>query len=215
MKRWLAGVITGIGLLTAVNVVGAEVNAQNPYLLMKTMADSTFSHLKANEARYKANPELLREVARTEVLPHINVRYAAMQLLGPLSNKATKQERDLFTNALEQYLIYAYAVIFTQYSDQKVIIEPPKPIDKDRAVISVRVEIIERDRPPIKLDFKLRKNRKTLDWQGYDVQVEGVSMLDAKASEWSGPLRQRGIEYVANQLIEQSKMPVRKSTTKG
>ena len=47
---------------------------------------------------------------------------------------------------------------------------------------------------PIKLDFKWRKNSKTGEWQAYDMVAEGVSMVVTKQNEWSGILRQQGID---------------------
>lgn len=63
----------------------------------------------------------------------------------------------------------SYAQVLTQYSDQKIEIEPAKAIPADRSIISVRVDIIDQSRPPIRLDFKLRlnkrqKNGKDLTW---------------------------------------------------
>ena len=72
----------------------------------------------------------------------------------------------------------------------------------------MRVIIRDKARPPIRLDFSLRLNKKTQQWQGVDVQVEGSSMLDTTASEWSGPLRKKGIEAVARELVERAKKPI-------
>ena len=53
---------------------------------------------------------------------------------------------------------------------------------------------------PIKLDFKWRKNSKTGEWQAYDMVAEGVSMVVTKQNEWSGILRQQGIEALTAQI---------------
>ena len=212
MKKWLIAAATAVSL--SVSSFAMAVDNKNPYLLIKQVADTTFSRLKADPERYQKDPNLLRGVAEQDVMPYINVRYAALKVLGPFARKATKEERDNFTQAFYDYLVLSYAQIFTQYTDQKVEIEAPKPIDANRKVVSVRVDIVDTSRPPIRLDFSLRKNGKTGEWQGFDVQVEGVSMLDTKASEWQGELRQHGINYVADKLEELAKAPIKKEADK-
>ncbi|STQ77587.1 phospholipid-binding protein MlaC [Grimontia hollisae] len=208
MNKWIVAFVAMLGIAFSSLSVAAEIDAKNPYTLINSVADNAFSRLKADKEQYIANPELLRDVVKQELMPYINVRYAALKVLGPQARKASKEERDLFTEAFYDYLVASYAQILTQYTDQEIVVEQEKEIDDKRKVVSVRVDILDKARPPIRLDFALRKNGKTEEWQGFDVQVEGVSMLDTKTSEWSGELRKNGIEAVAKQLIERAKAPI-------
>ncbi|WP_154124523.1 phospholipid-binding protein MlaC [Grimontia hollisae] len=208
MNKWIVAFVVMLGIAFSSLSVAAEIDAKNPYTLINSVADNAFSRLKADKEQYIANPELLRDVVKQELMPYINVRYAALKVLGPQARKASKEERDLFTEAFYDYLVVSYAQILTQYTDQEIVVEQEKEIDDKRKVVSVRVDILDKARPPIRLDFALRKNGKTEEWQGFDVQVEGVSMLDTKTSEWSGELRKNGIEAVAKQLIERAKAPI-------
>lgn len=208
MNKWIVAFVAMLGIVFSSLSVAAEIDAKNPYTLINSVADNAFSRLKADKEQYIANPELLRDVVKQELMPYINVRYAALKVLGPQARKASKEERDLFTEAFYDYLVASYAQILTQYTDQEIVVEQEKEIDDKRKVVSVRVDILDKARPPIRLDFALRKNGKTEEWQGFDVQVEGVSMLDTKTSEWSGELRKNGIEAVAKQLIERAKAPI-------
>ncbi|MDD1782234.1 ABC transporter substrate-binding protein [Enterovibrio sp. ZSDZ35] len=211
MKKWIATAIALFSMLVSSLVSAANVDAMNPYNLINGVAESAFSRLKADKDVYQANPELLRQVVIEELMPHINVRLAALKVLGPRANKASKEQRDEFTAAFYDYLVASYARILTQYTDQEVTVEPEKAIDAKRKVVSVRVDIVDSARPPIRLDFKLRKNGKTGEWQGFDVVVEGVSMLDTTASEWSAQLRKKnGIETVAKEMVQRAKAPITK-----
>lgn len=210
MKKWFITVSLFLSAFFSPGLLASEIDAKNPYILIDEVATNMFSHLKTNQKTYQADPELLREVVIKELMPYINVRYAALKLLGPMARKATKEQRTVFTQAFDGYLVKSYAQILLQYTNQKVVIEKAKPIDPETKILSVRVEILDASRPPLHLDFKLRKNSKSLDWQAFDVQVEGVSMLDAKTSEWSGQLRKNGIEKVAKELTERAKTPLKK-----
>lgn len=210
MKKWFIHLCLLLsGLLLTQSALSKDFDSKNPYTLIESVSTDTFGRLKANIDVYKKDPEQLRTVVKEDLMPYINVRYAALKVLGPLARKASKEDRDLFTKAFYDYLVKSYAQIFLQYTDQKIEIEKGKEIASNRKTVSVRVDIIDKSRPPIHLDFKLRKNNKTLDWQVFDIQVEGVSMLDTKANEWRPLLRKDGIVKVAQQLLENTKKPLK------
>lgn len=186
------------------------VNRTDPYLMMQTVSQNTFDRLKAEKNQIQRNPELLRNIVRQELLPYINTRYAAYKVLGPQLKKTTAEQRNNFVNAFTNYLVASYAQVLTQYTDQDIKIESPKSVPASRKIVSVRVDILDTKRPPIRLDFKLRKNKKTNEWQGYDMVAEGVSMISTKQSEWSGQLRSEGIDAVTADLKELAAKPIRR-----
>ncbi|MCP4957307.1 phospholipid-binding protein MlaC [Photobacterium aquimaris] len=186
----------------------ATVDQSNPYKMMDTVSAHLFGTLKAEQKKIQANPEELRVIVKQELLPYINARYAAYKVLGANLRNTTAEQRDAFTAAFTDYLVASYAQVLTQYTDQKIELESPKPIPADRSIISVRVDIIDPQRPPIRLDFKLRLNKKTKEWQGFDMVAEGVSMLSTKQSEWSGQLRTKGIDAVTQSLRDLAAKPI-------
>jgi phospholipid transport system substrate-binding protein len=191
----------------------ATVDATNPYTMIAVVSQTTFDRLKAEQGKIQANPDYLRNVVKEELLPYINTRYAAYKVLGPQLKKTTKEQRNDFVAAFTDYLVASYAQVLTQYTDQDIKIEPPKAIPADRTIVSVRVDIVDTKRPPIRLDFKLRKNKKTNEWQGFDMVAEGVSMISTKQSEWSGQLRTEGVDVVTQNLITLAAKPIRREAS--
>lgn len=191
----------------------ATVDATNPYTMIAVVSQTTFDRLKAEQGKIQANPDYLRNVVKEELLPYINTRYAAYKVLGPQLKKTTKEQRNDFVAAFTDYLVASYAQVLTQYTDQDIKIEPPKAIPTDRTIVSVRVDIVDTKRPPIRLDFKLRKNKKTNEWQGFDMVAEGVSMISTKQSEWSGQLRTEGVDVVTQNLITLAAKPIRREAS--
>ncbi|PSU25037.1 phospholipid-binding protein MlaC [Photobacterium phosphoreum] len=184
------------------------VDQTNPYKMMDKVSAHLFGTLKAEQAKIKANPEELRVIVKQELLPYINARYAAYKVLGSNLRNTTAAQRDAFTAAFTDYLVASYAQVLTQYTGQKIELESPKAVPADRSIISVRVDIVDPQRPPIRLDFKLRLNKKTKEWQGFDMVAEGVSMLSTKQSEWSGQLRTKGIDAVTQSLRDLAAKPI-------
>ncbi|MGF1758488.1 phospholipid-binding protein MlaC [Photobacterium sagamiensis] len=189
--------------------LASPVDTTEPYRMIQKVSQVTFDRLKSEQTVIQGNPDYLRTVVEDELLPYINTRYAAYKVLGPQLKKTTKEQRNEFVDAFSHYLVASYAQVLTQYTNQDIKVEPPKAIPADRTIVSVRVEILDKQRPPIRLDFKLRKNKKTQEWQCFDMIAEGVSMISTKQSEWSGQLRTQGVDVVTQNIKKLAAKPIR------
>lgn len=180
----------------------------NPYTLMQQTADKLFGDIKASQSKIKADPNYLRTIVRNDLMPHVHVKYAGQLVLGKNLSAATDAQKDAFFNAFGQFIEQSYAQVLMQYSNQKVEIESEKPLG-DKTIVSIRVNVLQSgNTQPIKLDFKWRKNSRTGEWQAYDMAAEGVSMVATKQNEWSGILRQKGIDALTTQVAESAKQPI-------
>ncbi|MGL1317249.1 ABC transporter substrate-binding protein [Vibrio parahaemolyticus] len=177
-------------VFTAFGVGAAEVDKTQPYQMMKQVAEVTFARLKAEQPKIKQDPNLLKVIVEQELMPYVNDRYAALKLLGP-------------------NLIASYAQVLTQYSDQQIEFGPEPKLDDSKRITSIKVEIIDAPRPNIKLEFKLRKDNKTDEWEAFDMVAEGISLLSSKQSEWNTKIRQDGILAVAQDLEKLAAEPIR------
>ena len=136
------------------------------------------------------------------------MNYAGSLVLGSYFKSTTPEQREKFFKAFGDFIEQAYAQVLTAYTDQQVQIEPAKDVG-DKNLISIRVNLLQSGgKPPVKLDFKWRKNSKTGEWQAYDMVAEGVSMVVTKQNEWSGILRQQGIDALTAQIQKSAATPV-------
>ncbi len=187
----------------------AEVDKTQPYQMMKQVAEVTFDRLKVEQPKIRQNPNLLKVVVEEELMPYVNYRYAALKLLGP-NLKGTKREDVLeFIDAFRGYLVTSYAQVLTQYSDQQIEFGPEPKLDSSDRITGVKVDIIDAPRPNIKLEFKLRQDNKTGEWEAFDMIAEGISLLSSKQSEWNTKIRQEGILSVAKDLEKLAAEPIR------
>ncbi|WP_150539277.1 phospholipid-binding protein MlaC [Actinobacillus vicugnae] len=197
------------GFVAVATLFSAQAFAEtNPYVLMQQTADKLFNDIKASQSKIKANPEYLRTIVRNDLMPRVHVKYAGQLVLGKSLSSASEAQREQFFNAFGQFIEQSYAQVLTQYQDQQVQIENEKPVG-DKSIVSIRVNVLSSgNAAPIKLDFKWRKNSKTGEWQAYDMAAEGVSMVATKQNEWSGVLRQKGIEALTAQVAQAAKQPI-------
>lgn len=187
----------------------AEIDKTQPYQMMTGVAEVAFNRLKAEQGAIKKDPNQLKVIVEEELMPYVNYKYAALKVLGPNARGAKKADVLQFMQSFRAYLIASYAQVLTQYTDQELAFEPEKVVDASKSITSVKVDIVDAPRPNIKLEFKLRKDKRTGEWQVFDMVAEGISLLSSKQSEWSGKLRQEGILSVAKDLDALAAQPIR------
>ncbi len=200
----------------AVNSVTLKAESQipvysDPYKMMEVVADSTFRRIARDQAKIEANPEVLRQIVNEELVPYIDSRYAALRVIGTSADlKNTPRDELLaFIDAFQGYMVSTYAGVFTQYRDQKVIIEPARAIDNQK-IITVKTRVIDPGKPDINIEFKLRRGRDTENWLVFDMVAEGISLLDSKRAEFGNLIRQQGLHNVTQILLEKAKAPITK-----
>ncbi|EGV05531.1 toluene tolerance protein Ttg2D [Haemophilus pittmaniae HK 85] len=205
IKKYFSVILLALSTLLVSQTVRAE---NNPYTLMQQASDKLFADIKANQAKIKQDPNYLRTIVRNDLLPYVQVNYAGSLVLGSYFKSTTPEQREKFFKAFGDFIEQAYAQVLTAYTDQQVQIEPAKDVG-DKNLISIRVNLLQSGgKPPVKLDFKWRKNSKTGEWQAYDMVAEGVSMVVTKQNEWSGILRQQGIDALTAQIQKSAAIPV-------
>lgn len=194
--------------VTALLVTQTVRAETSPYVLMQQASDKLFADIKNNQAKIKKDPNYLRTIVRNDLLPYVQVNYAGSLVLGSHFKSTTPEQREKFFKAFSDFIEQAYAQVLTAYTDQNIQIEPAKEVG-DKNLVSIRVNIVQNGgQAPIKLDFKWRKNSKTGEWQAYDMVAEGVSMVVTKQNEWSGILRQQGIDALTAQIQKSAAAPV-------
>ena len=205
LKKWFSVMAFAVTALFVTQTVRAETS---PYVLMQQASDKLFADIKNNQAKIKKDPNYLRTIVRNDLLPYVQVNYAGSLVLGSHFKSTTPEQREKFFKAFSDFIEQAYAQVLTAYTDQNIQIEPAKEVG-DKNLVSIRVNIMQNGgQAPIKLDFKWRKNSKTGEWQAYDMVAEGVSMVVTKQQEWSGILRQHGIDALTAQVQKSAAQPV-------
>lgn len=179
------------------------INQSNPYTMVKSAAERTFKRFANEQQAIKQNPNILKDIVREELMPYVNYKYSAFKVIGKHLKKTTDAERREFVPVFREYLITSYAQVFTLYDNQVVEYAPAKTFAGKR-IISVSTRIIMPARDNIDVSFKVRLNKKTKEWQAFDMVAEGVSLLDAKQAELSSIIRQKGLPYVTELLKKKS-----------
>lgn len=198
--------LTLIFSLTATTLLSTSTHAlstdvESPYTLIKNVGEQVFASVSEAKANEQVNDENMQSIIESVLMPYIDVTFASYKILGPQLKKTSRDQRTEFVQAMKLNLVKTYSSALSQYNNQTVRYEADRDVG-NKSMIDIKTELVSKDAPAISMVFKLRKNSKTGEWKAYDLIVEGISLIDAKRSELSKPLRTKGIEYVTSLLTE-------------
>ena len=223
MLKFIQRIVLPLILLFGAANVQADtaIAVDNPYKMIEQVAQKTFTRFDTDKAKIQADPNHLKTIVREELLPHVDYRYASLKVLGQNVQKLQRELKSrskvlakiqAFTNAFKDYMVSTYASAFTEYTNQKVKFSPEKSFNNQR-FINVPVQVIEDGRPPIKLSFKVIR-QKDGSWKVYDLIAEGVSLIQSKQSEIGGLIQREGIDKVITLLNQKANADVQKKSEK-
>jgi len=183
------------------------VDKSNPYTMIKEVAGITFNRFASEQQAIQEDPNLLKDIVREELMPYVNYKYSAFKVIGKHLKKTTDAQRRAFVPVFREYLITSYAQVFTLYDNQIVEFAPERNF-AGKKIVSVATKVIMPGRDNIDVSFKVRQNKKTKQWQAYDMVAEGVSLLDSKQAELGSIIRQKGLTYVTKMLRKKSERDI-------
>lgn len=182
-------VLFGFTVLLFLSSNAVQAKSSDPYQLIEQVANKTFNRIAADQEHIGRDANHLKTIVADELMPYIDHKYASRVIL--YKTKVTKAQKKAFYKAFKQYLITTYATVFAKYTDQQVVFAPGKDFANKKKVI-VKTKLVSDDAPDIKIDFKVRKIKKSGQWKAYDLRAMGVSLLDSKKAELAGLLRKEG-----------------------
>ena len=207
MKRLLLSTLLSIA---SISIAQAKIDTtiMDPYQLTNEISQKLFSDIRDNQNMITVEPNYLRKIVKEDLIPYVHVNYAGSLILGQEYKNTTPADKERFFIVLKDYFEQSYAQMLTLYKNQTITIDKGKIGDSNIATVGVN---IQQDSGNTKLNFKWRKNSKTQEWQTYDIDVEGVSMVETKRNEWLPIIRKNGIDKLINRLEIDSKKPITKS----
>lgn len=179
--------------------IAVEIKYSNPYLLVETVAHSTFERIRVSRVRIDENPDYLNVIMEEELIPHIDYEFASFVVLGKNFKSVPKSKLKKYTAVFRQHLSTTFSSALGYYTDQKIIFEPASDYS-GKNTVTVKAIVISQEEPDIKIAFKVRKNVIDNSWKVYDMVAEGISLLNSKRSEFQTILRQDGIDAVIFQM---------------
>lgn len=191
--------LTAMTLFFSSLVFSLGVDMSNPNKVIQSVSANTFERITADQTRLQADPNYMQVVIEEELLPYFDYKYAAYKVLGADLKNTTINQRNDFVEAFRLHLMNTYGHILFKYDKQEIEVADNTNF-KNASIVTVPVNVRDKNNQIVQLKFKLRENKKSGEWKVFDVIAEGVSMLDTKQSEIKDLIQKKGIDHVIELL---------------
>ncbi|WP_291142562.1 ABC transporter substrate-binding protein [Dokdonella sp.] len=146
-----------------------------PDQVVQKIADDLANSIGAHREELKADRDkLIREIDAI-LLPHFDIEYASLLVLGRNAREATPQQRSRFAKAFYNSIAHRYAEGLLNYTRGNVRVLPFKgELNAKRTI--VRTQVILDDGKSVAVDYAFRQAASG-EWKAYDVIIEGISYI--------------------------------------
>ncbi len=183
----------------------AAIDATAPQKLIETSSQALLADLDANRATYRKDPTGLYKLVEKEFLPHVDVDFAAQQVLGRYWRDADPTQRKRFVTAFYQSLLHTYGDALVEFTSDRLKVLPYQgDAAADRG--TVRTEIRRSNGSLVAVNYSMRKTA-TGEWKAWDVVIEGISYVKSFREDFGREIEQKGLEAVIQRLESGTALP--------
>jgi phospholipid transport system substrate-binding protein len=165
------------------------------------IADQLATAIEGHRDELKRDKEKLIAIIDDVFLPHFDIDYASILVLGRHAREATPAQRDRFAKAFYNSITHRYAEGLLNYTRGKVKVLPFNGDLNDKRTV-VRTQVVLDDGKLVSIDYAFRKSRSG-DWKAYDVIIEGISYVTNYRNQVDAEIRKVGIEQLITNLETQ------------
>jgi phospholipid transport system substrate-binding protein len=197
---------TVCGLQVATRAAAADaIDDSTPQKLIETSSKALFADLDANRARYRKDITLLYKVVDSIFLPHVDVDFAAQQVLGKYWRTATPEQRKRFVTAFYRSLLTTYGDALVDFTGDRMRILPFQG-DASQPRASVRTEIRRSNGATVAVAYSMRKDAAGV-WKVWDVVIEGISYVKSFREDFGLEIDQKGLDGLLQRLESSAAKP--------
>ncbi len=171
---------------------------QTPEQVVQTIAHDLDTAIAGHRDELKNNKEKLIAVIDDVFLPHFDIDYASILVLGQHAREATPAQRERFAKAFYNSITNRYAEGLLNYTKGAVVVLPFNGDLNDKRSV-VRTQVVLEDGKKVSVDYAFRKSRNG-DWKAYDVIIEGISYVTNYRNQVDAEIRKVGIDKLITNL---------------
>ena len=179
----------------------AQAAALAPAEVVQKIADDLANTIGARREELKNDRDKLINEIDDILLPHFDIDYASILVLGQTARSTTPEQRSRFAKAFYNSIAHRYAEGLLNYTRGNVRVLPFKGELNDKRTI-VRTEVILDDGKTIAVDYAFRKSSEG-DWKAYDVIIEGISYINNYRNQVAAEIKATSLDSLIERLETQ------------
>jgi phospholipid transport system substrate-binding protein len=185
-------------LALALAVPALAASGQAPQQIVQSIADQLGNAIQGHQAELHQHPDEVIKIIDDTVLPHFDMDYASLLVLGRHARDATPAQRVAFARAFYKALTRRYAEGLVAYTRGSVKVLPAQgPLDQRRTI--VRTQVLLTSGKNLSVDYAFRKTSSG-EWKAYDVIIEGISYITNYRNQVDAEVQKEGIDGLVKRL---------------
>ena len=184
-------------------IVAAPVFADTPApnQVVQGLVDDLGKTMEARRSELSKDRESLLKVIDGIVLPHFDIDYASILVLGQNARTATPEQRARFAHAMYNSITHRYAEGLLKYTEGRVRVLAMQGELNDKRTL-VRTQVVLDDGKLVPVDYAFRKTS-TGDWKAYDVIIEGISYVTNYRNQVAAEIQKSSLDALTTRLESQ------------
>ena len=172
-----------------------------PNEVVQTLVDNLGKTMDARRTELQNNREALLKTIDDIVLPHFDIDYASILVLGQNAKTSTPEQRARFAKAMYNSITHRYAEGLLKYTEGRVKVLPFQGELNDKRSL-VRTQVVLDDGKTVPVDYAFRKTPAG-DWKAYDVIIEGISYVTNYRNQVSAEIAKSSLDALTQRLESQ------------
>jgi phospholipid transport system substrate-binding protein len=185
-------------LLSGAAAATDAVDQRDPLTIIKETTTQILSILDERREEFTAEPALLRDIVRCDLLPLLDLEYSARLILGKAGREVSPDQLGAFSEAMSGVLVNRYADGLLEFrSDEQVEVLPMKGNNTEKLTrVRTRIKLENGGFAPV--DYAFRKTGS--GWKAFDVTVEGISYIMTFRNQIAPRVEADGIDKVTEEI---------------
>src|SRR5579859_1356238 len=185
-------------------LLGAALSAHaetTPNQVVQGIVDDLGKTMETRRAELQKDREALLKTIDSIVLPHFDIDYASILVLGANARAASPEQRARFAHAMYNSITHRYAEGLLKYTEGRVKVLPFQGELNDKRTL-VRTQVVLDDGKVVPVDYAFRKT-KDGDWKAYDVIIEGISYVTNYRNQVAAEIQKSSLDALTQRLESQ------------
>lgn len=201
MKSITSKVVSRSALATLLSVgVFANVQAQvvAPNDFVEAVANEALKSLLNDSAARSGDMTAANRLIEQHVVPHVNMEKTTRLAVGQPWRQATPEQRAALVDGFKNTLVRTYSGALKDVKNGTKINVLQFRGDPSANDVVVRTTIDGVSSTPVGVDYRLEKAGDS--WKVYDVNVEGIWLIQNYRNQFAGEINRNGIDGLINSL---------------
>ncbi len=172
-----------------------------PAEVVQKIADDLADTIGSQREALKNDRDRLISEIDDILLPHFDIDYASILVLGQSARSTSPEQRSRFARAFYNSIAHRYAEGLLNYTRGNVRVLPFRGELNNKRTI-VRTEVVLDDGKTVAVDYAFRKSANG-DWKAYDVIIEGISYITNYRNQVAAEIKATGLDALIVRLETQ------------